>query len=186
MRLSKYWKHFKTICKHKAVVYSECKACGIMWQGIVHDMSKFGPTEFASSARHFQGNRSPIEAEKEMRGYSVAWLHHKGHNPHHWEYWTDYDSNGEIIVNKIPSNYVIEMICDWIGAGKVYGGGNWSQSDPLDYYNKVRAGRHIHPQTEMLIINLLKLIRDEGLEEFHRVCKSRYPLLTDYDGLYIP
>ena len=180
------WKHFKTVCKHKQVVYQECKACGIPWQGIIHDLSKFSKIEFSASAKYFQGNRSPIEAEKDDCGYSVAWLHHKGHNKHHWEWWTDFDDNGNVIANKIPSKYVVEMLCDWIGAGKVYGKEKWTQAEPLNYYNKVRKGRHFHPETEKLIVTLLEIIRDKGLDEFHRVCKSGYPLLTDYDGLYIP
>lgn len=92
------WKHFKTICKHKAVVFKECRACGITWQGLVHDLSKFSPAEFTASAKYFQGDKSPIEAEKEATGYSAAWNHHKGHNPHHWEYWTDFDEDGEVTV----------------------------------------------------------------------------------------
>jgi len=179
-------RHIKVVCKHKKVVFQECKKCGIAWQGVTHDLSKFSREELLSSAHYFQGNRSPIEKEKEEIGYSKAWLHHKGHNPHHWEYWIDYGSNGEIIANKIPSNYVIEMICDWIGAGMVYSGGKWNQYDPLNYYQKVRDGRHFHPETEKLIIKLLMIIHDEGLEKFHNVCKKRYPLFTDYDGLYIP
>ncbi len=165
-------KHFKTICKHKAVVYKECKACGIIWQGIVHDLSKFSIAEFSASAKHFQGNRSPIDAEKEAIGYSMAWLHHKGHNKHHWEWWTDFDSNGQVIANKIPFKYVVEMICDWIGAGKVYSKEKWTQNEPLDYFNKVRAGRHFHPETEKVIVTLLELIRDLGLDEFHKVCRE--------------
>ena len=180
------WKHFKTICKHKKVVYQECKACGIPWQGLVHDLSKFSRIEFTASAKHFQGTRSPIEAEKEENGYSVAWLHHKGHNPHHWEWWIDYNDKGEIVTNKIPSRYVVEMICDWIGAGMIYGGEHWNQHEPLQYYRKVRAGRHFHPETENLILDLLEIIDERGLDEFHRICRRRYPLLTDYDGLYIP
>lgn len=180
------WKHFKTVMKHKAVVYRECKACGIKWQGIIHDLSKFSRVEFSPSAKFFQGIGSPIEKEKAEKGYSEAWLHHKGRNKHHWEWWTDFGKNGEIIANKIPSNYVVEMICDWIGAGMVYSGEDWTQAEPLNYYNKVRAGRHFHPETEELLIKLLEIIRDKGLEEFHRICKQRYPLLTDYDGLYIP
>lgn len=180
------WKHFKTVCKHKAVVYRECKACGIGWQGNIHDLSKFSPVEFAPSARYFQGDKSPIEAEKAKNGYSVAWLHHKGHNKHHWEWWTDFADDGTIIANKIPSEYVIEMVCDWIGAGMVYGGEKWSEAEPLKYYNKVRAGRYFHPETEKLIVTLLEIIRDKGLDEFHRVCRQRYPLFTDYEGLYIP
>ena len=59
------WKHLKTILKHKAIVFRECKSCGIMWQGIKHDLSKLTPAEFLPSARYFQGDRSPIEKEKE-------------------------------------------------------------------------------------------------------------------------
>lgn len=180
------WKHFKTICKHKAVVYHECKACGIPWQGIIHDMSKFSLIEFSASAKHFQGNRSPIEAEKEELEYSIAWLHHKGVNKHHWEWWTDFDNNGKIIANKIPSQYVVEMICDWVGAGKVYNSTKWTQDEPYNYFCKVKKGRHFHPETEKLIIFLLETIRDKGLEEFHRICRNGYPVLTDYDGIYIP
>ena len=179
-------KHFKTVCKHKAIVYRECKACGIPWQGIVHDLSKFSPIEFSASAKFFQGDKSPIEAEKAKEGYSVAWLNHKGRNKHHWEWWTDFDELGNVIANKIPSRYVVEMLCDWIGAGMVYGKEKWTQEEPLNYYNKVRKGRHFHPETEELIVTLLKIIRDQGLDAFHKVCNERYPLLTDYDGIYIP
>jgi len=184
--VGKRWKHFKTVCKHKAIVYQECKSCGITWQGIIHDLSKFSPIEFSASAKHFQGNRSPIEAEKESRGYSMAWLHHKGVNKHHWEWWIDFYDNGQIIANKIPSKYVVEMICDWIGAGKVYSNEKWNQDEPLNYFYKVRKGRYFHPETEKLIIFLLEIIRDKGLDEFHRVCSQGYPVLTDYDELYIP
>lgn len=166
------WKHFKTVMKHKSVVFRECLACGIGWQGIVHDLSKFSHTEFSPSAKYFQGNRSPIEAEKEDCGYSFAWLHHKGCNPHHWEYWIDFASDGGIIADRIPKKYVIEMLCDWIGAGKVYAKGKWSQNDPLDYYNKVRAGRYFHPETEQVIVRFLELIRDNGLDEFHKIARQ--------------
>ena len=179
------WNHFKTICKHKAVVFKECRACGITWQGLTHDLSKYSREEFLASAKYFQGDRSPIEAEKEAAGYSKAWLHHKGCNKHHWEWWTDFADDGSVIANKIPSKYVIEMVCDWIGAGMVYGGEKWTQREPLNYYNKVRNGRHFHPETEELLVRLLEIIRDDGLERFHSVCKDRYPLFTDYDGLYI-
>ena len=80
--MSAVWRHFKTVCKHKLVVFRECAACGIFWQGVVHDLSKFSPAEFLSAAKYWQGNRSPIEAEKEVLGYSDSWLHHKGRNKH--------------------------------------------------------------------------------------------------------
>ena len=177
-------KHFKTVWKHKIVVYQECKACGITWQGIIHDLSKFSPIEFSASAKHFQGNNCPMEAEDS--DYSLAWLHHKGTNKHHWEWWIDFDKDGRVVANKIPSRYVVEMICDWIGAGKVYNKEKWTQSEPLNYFNKVRKGRYFHPETEKLIVYLLEIIRDYGLERFHRICRQRYYVFTDYDGLFIP
>ena len=181
------WEHFKVIMRHKAVVYRECKACGITWQGLVHDLSKFSRIEFSSSAKYFQGGtKSPIEKEKAEKGYSVAWFHHKGRNKHHWEWWTDFGKNGEVIASKIPANYVIEMICDWIGAGMVYSGEKWTQAEPLEHFKRNRARRYFHPETEEVIVKLLEIIRDQGLEEFHKVCRDRYPLLTDYDGLCIP
>ena len=172
--------------RHKAVVLRECWACGIGWQGLIHDLSKFSPIEFSASAKYFQGDHSPIEAQKAAEGYSVAWLHHKGHNPHHWEWWTDFDHKGQIVANKIPSKYVIEMVCDWVGAGIVYGGVTWTQHDPLKYYYKVRDGRHFHPETEELILCLLTLIDVHGLDAFHRACRSRYPFFADYEGEFIP
>ena len=161
-----------TICRHKAEVYKECKACGLTWRGLVHDLSKFSPTEFNESAKHFQGNRSPIEASKESYGYSLAWQHHMGHNPHHWEYWIDYAADGCIIALKIPYKYVVEMVCDWVGAGKVYGGKKWTNDEPLDYYNKVRSGRYFHPHTEKLLLQFLQTIQRHGLQGFHKEARN--------------
>lgn len=170
--MGKYWKHLKTICKHKAVVFHECWKCGIVWQGITHDLSKFGLTEFISSTRHFQGTRSPIDAEKEAIGYSKAWLHHKGHNKHHWEYWTDFDNRGYVICSKVPYKYVVEMICDWIGAGKTYSKEKWTQQEPLTYFNKVKDGRRFHPDTLKLIYKFLDEIYFNGLDEFYKLAKT--------------
>lgn len=170
----KYIKHFCTIMRHKYYVLIQCIACGITWRGIVHDLSKFLPAEFFSSARYFQGDKSPIEAEKAALGYSKAWLHHKGHNKHHWEYWIDFNGNGDVVANKIPYVYVVEMICDWIGAGIVYGGKNFNQHEPLDYYNKVRQGRHFHPDTENLIINMLYTLAFRGFKSFHLMTRCEH------------
>ena len=171
--LTAVWRHFKTISKHKYVVFRECCACGLIWQGITHDLSKYSFSEFVPSAKYFQGDRSPIEAEKEDHGYSFAWLHHKGCNPHHWEFWTDfYEKDGTIITNKIPYKYVVEMVCDWIGAGKVYQKDKWTNESPMIHYNKMRKGRHFHPETDDLIKMFINCIKDDGLEEFHKMARS--------------
>lgn len=167
------FEHFKTVCKHKAIVFRECKACGITWQGITHDLSKYSIAEFVPSAKYFQGNKSPIEAEKEDCGYSAAWMHHKGHNPHHWEYWTDFGESGEVIPLPMPHKYVVEMVCDWIGAGIAYSKDKWTQHEPLAYYLKVRGGRHFHPVTEVLLVHFLQIIDEKGLDAFHLEARNR-------------
>ena len=117
--MNKYWEHFKTITKHKIEVGKMCFKFGLFWQGITHDLSKYSPTEFMSSARYFQGDKSPIEKEKEELGYSLAWAHHKGHNRHHWQHWVDWtNKDNKTYGTKMPYKYAIEAICDWIGAGK--------------------------------------------------------------------
>lgn len=170
--LKRLFGHLKTVCRHRYYVFKECAACGLLWQGLIHDLSKFSITEFCSSVKYFQGNRSPIEAEKEAIGYSKAWLHHKGRNKHHWEYWTDFADDGSIIANEIPINYTIEMVCDWIGAGKAYLKDSWTQNSPMIHYTKMRKGRYFHPNTDRLLIEFVTMISDKGLDEFHRYAKQ--------------
>lgn len=104
--------------------------------------------------------------------------------------WTDFDEeDGSIKVNKIPYEYVVEMVCDWVGAGKVYNKDKWTQLSPLQYYNKVRSGRHFHPETEELILKFLNTIASHGLDEFHKMarCQNGYSYLrVDYEGEYVP
>ena len=83
-------KHLILITKHKWVVFKLCCKVGIPWRGLVHDLSKYSPTEFFESIKYYTGTHSPITGEKQDKGYSEAWLHHKGRNKHHSEYWIDY------------------------------------------------------------------------------------------------
>jgi len=118
-----YIGHFKTVCRHKYYVAKECFKYGLYWRGIVHDLSKFTPVEFIESAKYYSGKSSPISASKKANGYSKAWLHHKGRNKHHWEYWTDF-KNGVPFAATIPEKYLIEMCCDILGAAKSYESNN--------------------------------------------------------------
>ena len=131
----KCYKHFKLVCRHKWYVFLASCEAGIPIRGFFHDISKFSPIEFFNSAKYYTGNRSPIDNEKDEKGYSLAWLHHRGRNPHHWEYWIDNLSDGGIAL-RIPYKYVKEMICDWIGAGKAYNKNNWTRITPLLFFNK--------------------------------------------------
>ena len=145
--------HFKTITHHKLLVMKGCFAVGLYRQGICHDLSKYSWTEFKVGAKYYQGNRSPNAAEREALGYSTAWIHHKGRNKHHYEYWMDYSArafeNG-IAPAPMPKKYVAEMLMDRIAASKIYRGDAYTDRDSLDYYLYAKEAAMIHPETRLL------------------------------------
>ena len=85
----KWLEHLRTVQHHRFLVLRHCWRVGLYRQGLTHDLSKFSPVEFWTGARYYQGNRSPNEIERREKGYSAAWLHHKGRKRHHLEYWID-------------------------------------------------------------------------------------------------
>ena len=157
----KIWEHFKTITFHRYLVAKGCFAVGLYYQGLVHDLSKYSPSEFLVGVRYYQGNRSPNNAEREDRGYSSAWLHHKGRNKHHYEYWLDYsvhEIKGGFVPAPMPRRYVVEMFMDRVAASKVYNGENYKDSDPLAYFSKGKGMGLLHPRTEALLEHLLMML----------------------------
>lgn len=162
------WKHFKTITYHKFLVAQGCFKVGLYKQGLLHDLSKYSPTEFLVGARYFQGSRSPNNAEREVKGYSEAWLHHKGRNKHHYEYWFDYriDAPGKLYPMPMPDKYIAEMIMDRIAASKVYLGENYTDASPWEYYtNGETGGKYddlIHVETREKLERMLKMLAQEG------------------------
>lgn len=133
----KIWKHLRTIQIHRKWVRHYCFLVGIPWRGLVHDLSKYSPTEFFESARFWTGHTSPIDIAKKCQGYSLAWLHHRGRNPHHWAYWTDnYSEN--MITYCMPEKYFIEMVCDFLAAGHSYSTNNFTYLKEYEWWKKNR------------------------------------------------
>lgn len=161
------WKHFKTITEHKWVVMRGCFKLGLYRQGIMHDLSKYTPEEFRTGILYFQGNRSPNAAEKEDVGYSRAWLHHKGRNKHHYEYWIDLtaDRSQGLQGMKMPVRYVVEMFVDRVAASKIYAKKSYTDSDALNYYKKTYKYMTIHPDSRKLLERLLIMNSKYGEEK---------------------
>lgn len=163
----KAWKHFCTITHHKILVAKGCFAVGLYWQGIMHDMSKYSFTEFRVGAKYFQGTRSPNNAEKEDIGYSTSWLHHKGRNKHHLEYWLDYGlaPDKQIKGMRMPEKYVVEMFMDRIAACKVYMRDDYTDGSPLAYYERGKSITLLHPETRELLERMLHMLEKKGEKE---------------------
>lgn len=181
-------RHFKTITYHKLLVVEGCFRVGLYRQGLLHDMSKYSPTEFLVGCKYYQGFQSPNNAERLTRGYSSAWLHHKGRNKHHFEYWIDYSIRkpGHPIEGmRMPRRYVAEMLMDRIAASKVYNGENYTDHDPLEYFLKGKAHYMLHPKTEREIEGLLRMLDQRGEEYLYGYVKNVYlaPLHRDFRKL---
>ncbi len=161
--------HFKTITRHKLLVCKYCFRAGLYWQGLTHDLSKYAPVEFWVGAKYFQGDHSPNDEERREKGYSSAWLHHKGRNKHHLEYWIDYAKQPDGAVRMdgmpMPKKYIVEMFCDRIAASKVYKGADYTDDCPYLYYIGGRPAYPLHPDTAELLETLLIKLKDEGEDE---------------------
>ena len=191
------WKHFCTINHHKILVMRGCFQVGLIRQGLLHDLSKYSPTEFIVGCKYYQGNMSPNNAEREAVGYSSAWLHHKGRNKHHYEYWIDYgipDKEGPhkgehkgLCGMKMPVNYVVEMYIDRVAASKNYQKEKYRDDSALAYYMNGRQFHVLHDDTRALLELLLEMlaikgekvtnrfIREEVLS--HKILYEKEPLL---------
>lgn len=180
----KVWKHFCTITNHKLLVMAGCFRIGLYRQGLLHDLSKYMPTEFLVGCKYYEGTRSPNNAEREDIGYSSAWLHHKGRNKHHMEYWIDYgvadkkDGTTEhrgICGMKMPIRYVAEMYIDRVCASKNYQKEKFKNDSPLKYYQKGQQYYVLHEDTRALLELLLVMLNQKGEKEVEHFLK--YELL---------
>lgn len=158
--------HFLTITRHRHTVIAHSARAGILLQGLKHDLSKYGPTEFLGGARYYCGYKSPNEEERRKYGYSPAWLHHKGRNRYHFEYWTDYDTvTHKIKPVPMPKKYIAEMFCDRVAASKIYQGDKYTNAHPLEYFLKSKETRFIDAETSDEIERLLRVLAEKGEEE---------------------
>ena len=158
-------RHFQTITKHKIYVMRECFRVGLYRQGLLHDLSKYSWTEFRIGCRYYQGTRSPNNAEREEKGYSSAWLHHKGRNKHHFEYWIDFSRTSQGIAGaKMPVNYLVEMVMDRIAACKVYRGKDYTDASAWEYYQRERPylNSAMHTETKAELEKILIMLKQRG------------------------
>lgn len=157
----KFFRHLHTINKHRFKVFILCCKAGIPLQGLVHDLSKYSPTEFFESVKYFSnGKYSPIMNAKKDKGYSLAWLHHKGRNKHHSEYWYDYASPDKTPI--IPFKYCVEMVCDRIAAAKVYQKKNYTDMSSYYYWNKTRDTENLNECIQSFLTEVFELLGAYG------------------------
>ncbi len=183
----KAWQHLKTINHHKMLVMKGCFRVGLYKQGLLHDLSKYSPTEFMVGCKYFQNGLSPHHMERQEKGYSMAWLHHKGRNKHHMEYWIDYavgDGKKGIAGMKMPLKYVVEMFIDRVSASRNYQKEKYTDRSALEYYEHGREHHIIHKDTRELLEKLLHMLADEGEDAVFHYIKHELLKQKDYGTPY--
>ncbi len=172
-KVKKLFGHFHTITHHRHIVIKNCARAGILGQGLKHDLSKYSLTEFIPGVKYYTGNRSPNEGERRDLGYSKAWIHHKGRNKHHYEYWQDINTTThEYDFKPMPYNYLAEMFCDRVAASKIYRGKDYKDSDPLDYFMAGHAKAMMAPETANDLEELLRMLAEKGERETFKYLKQ--------------
>ena len=174
MRLKNFFGHLRTINRHRFCVAVHCFRCGIGFQGLRHDLSKYSPTEFIAGVKYYEGYRSPNELEREENGYSAAWMHHKGRNRHHFEYWTDINlATRHYEPVDMPTKYFVEMVMDRIAACKVYKGKDYQDGDALQYLNRSKGDKNnMHPETRRKLETVLGILAEQGEAEMFRFVRQ--------------
>ena len=168
-----------------------CFQIGLIKQGLLHDLSKYSPTEFLVGCRYYKGYMSPNNAEREEKGYSSAWLHHKGRNKHHLEYWIDYaasetsEQHSGMGGMKMPVKYVCEMFIDRLSASKNYQKEKYTDESPYKYYLKELHHYMMHEDTQALLQYLLVMLAVKGEKETfsyvkNEVLKNKVPYEKAY------
>jgi hypothetical protein len=172
----KFFGHWKTVRTHRKWVRYYCHLAGITWRGIKHDLSKYSPIEFLESARFWTGDESPIHAAKRFYGYSRAWLHHRGRNPHHWAYWADNFSEG-LKVYCMPCNDFVELVCDFLAAGRAYSGDCFSYSGERAWWlkDRERGNSGMNPKNKLMLDIILS---DLEFAENHSLAGCPTSLIT--------
>ena len=156
-------KHISLVMRHKWYVFIFCCKIGMPFRGFMHDWSKFSPTELFESIKYYKGTYSPITECKKHNGYSNAWLHHKGRNRHHPEYW--YDETATNQTPMIPYKYVAEMICDKLSACKIYNGKNWTIKSEAEYWEKEKLKTKLNPNISEMLTEVFDQVANTGINK---------------------
>lgn len=159
MKIKSFFGHLGVVIKHKNRVLINCIRCGIPFRGLVHDLSKFSPTEFFESVKYFSGKRSPIGICRRETGMSYAWLHHKGRNKHHIEYWLDPDCE---VTPVMPYKYAVECVCDKLAATRTYLGRDYTDEMPLWHWEKYGSKVNGNPKTMAFISAVFEDVKTHG------------------------
>jgi Family of unknown function (DUF5662) len=156
MCLEKHFRYLLYVVRHKYFVLVECWRRGLVWRGVIHDWSKFLPSEWFPYANFFYPYGKPRQVRDATgyykptdtgdRAFDFAWHLHQKRNRHHWQWWVLPEDDGGEKVIAMREPYRTEMLCDWKGAGRAQG-----KPDTRAWYSSNRSKMRLHPSTRLWI-----------------------------------
>lgn len=166
--MKKHWKYLSYVVRHKWFVFEACRKLRVpLWQALIHDWSKFLPSEWFPYVNFFNGNYpkwASISSGQKFDGYPYtltsdywserfdrAWLHHQHLNPHHWQHWVLREDSGASKLLEMPDKFICEMVADWIGAGRAITG----KYEAFSWYQSNKEKIQLHPDTRTKVEQLL-------------------------------
>lgn len=151
-----YLAYLGYVLRHKWYVLLACRLTKVgLLQAVLHDLSKFTPTEFGPYARSFfnpDGSRRHGSGTEE---FDAAWCRHQKRNLHHPQAWMLVKDYGTVVPLEMPERYVREMVADWLGAGAAKGGHGIDIADTVRWWERRERGRLMHPATRALVETVL-------------------------------
>jgi hypothetical protein len=174
--LNHHLKYLGYLLKHKwFVLVASVKIGAPIWQAIIHDLSKFRPSAWNAYAQFFYWSKE-TKNEETMRAFpmfgcceaapygyfvddrfNIAWNHHQKRNKHHWQYWLLTQDTGETWVMPMPRRYVLEMVADWMGAGRAITG-RW---EAREWYLANRHKMKFGHETRAIVHEILNIQEPE-------------------------
>lgn len=145
-------KYLSYVIRHKWFVLIAGVRLGVpLWRLIIHDFSKFSRAEWGPYTRRFYGGRAGVlDKEADPEEFHIAWNHHWHRNSHHWEHWLRIKGT-EIIPMRMSFDSTMEMVADWLGAGRAITG-EWGVKG---WYGANKDKMILHDYTRVLAESLL-------------------------------
>ncbi len=145
--MKRHWSYLKYVLRHKwFVLVASRRISASLWRALIHDLSKFRPSEWGPYARTFYADDGSKQY-KPSPEFDHAWLLHQHRNPHHWQHWVLSEDSGRVKVLDMPVKFVDEMVADWMGAGRAITG-KWEYKE---WYEKNKGKMLLAPRTQELM-----------------------------------
>lgn len=159
--MRRHLNYLKYVLRHKWFILCASRKIGAsLWLALIHDVSKFRPSEWTPYARTFY-KPDGSKQFNETPAYRRAWLLHLHRNPHHWQYWMIINQENSTTAIEMPHKYALEMVADWMGAGRAISG-RWEY---LEWYTKNREKIVLHDNTRHFVEEILGIAVSEKMPE---------------------